>query len=358
MIAILVFGVVVLVHEIGHFVAARACGVLVEEFSIGMGPRLFKVKRGATLYSLRAFPIGGSCRMLGEDEENPDERAFGRKPVWKRAVILAAGVAMNLLLALVAFLIYTSAMPMRVPYVRDVMPGYPAEAAGIQAGDRITRMNGHSIYIYADYVLAMDGHRGEPFEVEFVHEGEKRTVEIVPVLVAGEDGEADRYLMGITWDIRAAIFGEEPAPEDNVARATVGETVATAWYNVRYSLNVTLYGLGKLITLQANPEELAGPIGIVVMVNDIQTQAMDMGGMSLAFWNLVNFMALLSANLGLFNFLPVPALDGGRLVFLLIEKIRRKPVPPEKEGMIHFVGLVLLMVLAVFIAYNDIAKLF
>ena len=357
LIAILVFGIVVLVHEIGHFVAARACGVLVEEFSIGMGPRLLKFKRGETLYSLRLFPIGGSCQMLGEDEENHDERSFNSKKIWKRAVILSAGVLMNLLLAFLAFLVYTSANPFNVPVVRYVIPNSPAAAAGMQAGDRITKMNGHAINIQADSFLAMDGNHGEPIEVQFMRDGEKYAMTMTPILVINEKTEAKEYKIGVNWDARLGVFYRDAELEALASRATIGETVATAFHNVSFSLKATIQGLGKLITFKANPEELAGPIGIVSMVGDIQTEAVEEGGISLAVWSLINFMALLSANIGLFNLLPFPALDGGRLVFLVIEKIRRKPIPPEKEGMVHLAGLALLLVLAVFVAYNDILKL-
>ena len=354
-IAILVFGVVVLVHELGHFFAARACGVLVEEFSIGMGPRLFTVTRGDTDYSLRLFPIGGSCQMLGEDTDNQHDQAFGSKPIWKRAIILSAGVFMNFLLAFLAFLAVTAGTPypLRVPVVHSLMPGYPAEAAGIQPGDRITNINGHGIHIYSDYMLAIDGNLDKPIDIQIMRGDVKHNFVVTPTF----DAEGERYLIGFVWDARHSLLAAHDGSGEILTRASVWETMEIAYYNVFFSIKSTAHGLGRLLTFQANPNEFAGPIAIVAMVGDIQTESLEAGGIPLAVLNMVSFMALLSANLGVFNLLPVPALDGGRLVFLGIEGIRRKPIAPEKEGVVHLIGFVLLMVLAVFIAYNDILKL-
>ena len=357
-IAILVFSLVIIVHEIGHFAAARASGVLVEEFAIGMGPRLFSFTRGETVYSLRAFPLGGSCRMLGEDADNRDARAFNSKSIPKRFAILAAGAAMNFVLAFVLYLAFTAGHWFYVPVVHDVADNSPAQAAGLQAGDRIVRANKQSINIHADYSLAVSDQSGEPITLEILRNGEKRTLAITP-----QRNEAGtRYVIGITWRARLGLFYPESEMTDEIraeyARAGMGETIAVSFYNTLYATRLVFHGLANLFTGQASVNDFSGLIGIVVMVDDIQTQSVEVGGVSLAVWNMVQFAALLSANIGLFNLLPVPALDGARIVFLLIEGIRRKPVPPEREGMVHFIGFVLLMALAVFIAYNDIVKLF
>jgi len=357
LIAILVFSVVVIVHELGHFFAARASGVLVEEFAIGMGPKLFSVTRGETVYSLRAFPIGGSCRMLGEDADNQDERSFNSKSIPKRFAILGGGVVMNFLLAFLLYVAYTSANPFNVPVVREVADNTPAQTAGLQVGDRIIRANGQKINIHEDYSLAVNDQAGDPIILEILRNGETRTLSVTPAI--NEAGT--RYLIGITWGARLGLFYHDKELAEDILsyypRAGVGETLATAYYNTIYAIRITFHGLAKLFTFQAKMDDFSGPIGIVVMVDDIQTQSVEVGGIWLAVWNMIRFAALLSANLGLFNLLPIPALDGARIVFLTIEGIRRKPVPPEKEGMVHFIGFVLLMILAVFIAYNDIVKL-
>ena len=361
-IAILVFSLVVVVHEIGHFVAARASGVLVEEFAIGMGPKLFSVTRGETVYSLRAFPLGGSCRMLGEDADNHDERSFNSKSIPKRFAILAAGAAMNFVLALVLYLVYMAMIPFyNVPVVNTVAENSAAQEAGLQTGDEIIRVNGKKINIHDDYSLAVDDKSPDPIVMELLRNGEKYELTVTP-----RYNEAmSAYKIGISWDRHLGIFyQDEEMTEAELAqftRANVGELLSTAYYKTGFAIRVTLHGLAKLVTFQASVNDFAGPIGIVVMVDDmvdeIQSTASPADGLFLVVLNTLGFAALLSANLGLFNLLPVPALDGARIVFLLIEGVRRKPVPAEKEGVVHFAGFVLLMILAVFIAYNDIVKL-
>lgn len=347
-IALIVFGMIVLVHEFGHFYAARKCGIFVEEFAIGMGPKLFGIKRGDTLYSIRILPLGGFCKMMGEDEGSSDQRAFNNKTVAQRIIVISAGVIMNFLLALVIFTALSMYNGFLVPVISEVSKGSPAMEAGLQEGDRITHINGTKVNIFEDLSVDIRGSNGKDIVLKFTRDGQKYEKTIVPTL--NEEGS---YVVGIGSTLKTGVFSPSI---DGYEKATFLESVQNGFWKILFWIKQIILGLVKLFTLGLSKDDIAGPLGIVGAIGDTYNASVKEGAI-IALLNMAQFTAILSANLGVFNLLPLPALDGGRLVFLIIEGIRRKPINPEKEGVVHLVGFVLLMALALFVTYNDIMKI-
>ncbi|MBC8567162.1 RIP metalloprotease RseP [Mogibacterium sp. NSJ-24] len=325
--AILIFCVLIFVHEFGHFIAAKACGVKVNEFSIGMGPAFFKKQKGETLYSLRIFPIGGFCAMEGEDEDSNDERAFNRKPAWQRAVVLAAGAFMNLLTAVILMIIIAFWSGQATTVVDEVLDDSPAYEAGLQSGDEIVAVNDSRINDWNDILAAIGGSKADSVELTVERNG--RNISVTSAIEYDE--EAGRSKVGIKPVVRHNII----------------ESIGTGIKNTG-NMTVMMYDIIKeLITGGVSAKELSGPVGIVYAVNDTAKAGIIY---------VVYLSALLSLNLAIMNMLPFPALDGGRLLFLLIRKITGKRVTDEMEGKIHFIGIVLLMALMVYVTWNDIVK--
>lgn len=336
--AILVFGVIVLVHELGHFLLAKANGIRVDEFSIGMGPRLLSWVKGETRYSLKLLPIGGSC-MMGEDEDDTSEGSFNSKSVWARISVVAAGAIFNFILALVFAVVIISFTGYDKPVISGVVEGFPAEEAGMQAGDRIIKMNHKKINLWREVTYYNMFHQGETVDVVYERDGEKYEITITPK--KDEDGS---YLLGVT----------SPSAYE---KANVFTAVQYGVYEVKFWICTTLESLKMLITGGVGVDQLSGPVGIVDVVDDTYQQSKEYGAL-VVFIQMLNIGILLSANLGVMNLLPLPALDGGRLVFLFVEAIRGKRVPPEKEGIVHGIGMVLLLALMAFVLFNDIKRLF
>lgn len=354
-IAVLAFGLIVLSHEFGHFIAAVKSGILVEEFSIGMGPRLWSYKKGDTLFSLKLFPIGGSCRMLGEDtsEGESDDRAFNNKPVWKRIIVITAGVIMNIVLALLitTFIVFVNGFAQ--PKIESVMPDYPAEEAGLQKGDVIKKINKTKVNIYDDLAFALERVDGTAMNVVVERDGERFDLELTPKLYEDYDG-IERYKIGFTPTRYSPLIGSAIEGYD---RAGFFDSLEVGFFRNIFFVKQTFVAVYELVTAKIGLDQMAGPIGVVDMIDETYTEAVETDGHWYAIQNMLSFTALLSINLAVINILPLPALDGGRLVFLIIEGIRRKPVKPETEGVIHFVGFVLLMILAVVVAFNDVFRL-
>ena len=341
---IIVFGVIVIAHELGHFLLAKANGITVVEFSIGMGPKLLHFDRGGTEYSLRLLPIGGACMFEGEnglEEEGGtlSEGAFPKAKVWARISTVFAGPLFNFLLAYVLAMLVVAYAGSDRPVIQNVIDGYPAQEAGMQSGDVVTRMNGERIYLGREINLYTMVNSGETITVEYLRDGQKHTAALTPRF----DEAEGQYLLGFQGyaeyvDCRnAGVF-------------------KYAYYEVRYGLKMTVKSLGMLLTGKAGVDDMAGPVGMAQIIGEVQQEAAPYGPLVVAV-NMVNLAMLLSVNLGVINLLPLPALDGGRLVFLLVEAVRGKPVPPEKEGMVHFAGFVLLMVLMVVVMFNDVSRL-
>lgn len=350
LISILVFSILVIVHEFGHFIVAKKNGIMVQEFAVGMGPLLLSKQKGETLYSIRLFPLGGFCRMLGEDEACADERGFQSKSVWARMSVVVAGPLMNFLFAFFLILCLVSTTLIVKPVIREVTKDYPAEAVGMQVGDKITKINGKGVYIYDDLQILMGTADGSPMEVEIERDGNKQVYSITPTF-----SKADKkYVIGFSPLLLNGVFAKD-AP--GYPKASLLDTAKYSMDTMVFYVRYTAIGLAKVFTFNASKDEVAGPIGIFKIVGE-SYEAGIRDSVVTAIKNLAYLGAMLSTNLGVLNLFPIPALDGGRLLFLILEAIRRKPVNPEMEGRVHFAGFMVLIGFMVFIAYQDIAKIF
>ena len=333
--AILIFLLLIFVHETGHLVSAKISGIRVNEFALGMGPKLISFTRGETQYSFRAIPFGGYCAMEGENDESDDPRAFGKKPARIRAFVLFAGSVMNVLLAVVmiSLIIFYVGTPSRV--LATVDEGKPAYADGLRAGDEIVAINGSAVKGWDDIapmlrVIAEADPEGDPaLALTVLRDGEELTVR------THFYKEANGALkVGITpkFTRNAAYFFTS---FKNGAIETV--LMTKMMYEV----------LGDLFTGKAGMDMLTGPVGIVVTVGDVAPYGMV---------NLFYLAALISLNLGIINLVPFPALDGGRLLFLLIRKITGKAITDEIEGRVHLIGIIVLFAFMALITFQDIGR--
>lgn len=357
LIFIFILGIVIFIHELGHFIAARRAGVFVEEFALGMGPKLLSRKGKkkslngeVTLYSLRAFPIGGFCKMRGQDDDVPDDpEALNNKSIWQRAKIMAGGSLMNFALAFVLFFILImwrgTPLPEREVFIHDVMADMPGARAGLLPGDVITHINNTPVESQAD-VTALIGAAGPEVRMRVTRDGEVRSFIITPEYYADAEG-GGRYMIGFTHGARGLF-----------RRARIHEGLYGSVEMIGMQAAAPFRLVGRLVTggQLEEGESIMGPIGIGGMITEAY-QVTITRGFGDMLMTMIMFTAAINAGLGVINLLPIPALDGARLVFLGIEAIRKKPVPPEKEAMVHMIGLVSLLLLAVFIAYQDIARL-
>ncbi|MBO5160203.1 MAG: RIP metalloprotease RseP [Lachnospiraceae bacterium] len=338
-VALLIFGLLIFFHELGHFLLAKRGGIGVTAFSLGMGPAILKKKIGETEYCLRIFPFGGSCAMVGEDEESDAENAFNKKGVWTRISVVAAGPFFNFVLAFAGSIIMVCAVGVDKPVITEMMEGYPAYEAGVRAGDEIISMNGRNIGVYRDVSMYIQLHQGEAIDLVYERNGERYETTILPKM--SEDGY---YLMGIT--------GGAYTKCDNPI-----EVIKYAGCEVGYWIHMVFDSLKMMVTGQVSREDVGGPVRIVSMIGDTYEQSAAISGFAV-FINMLNMVIFLSANLGVMNLLPIPALDGGRLFIMLIEVITRKRVPEKVEGYIHMAGFAVLMSLMVLILFNDISLMF
>jgi len=344
--ALLMFGFLVFFHELGHFLLAKKNGIRVNEFAIGMGPKIASFKKGDTVYCIKILPLGGSCMMAGEDEDSEDINAFNNKSVWARISVVLAGPIFNFILAFILAIVVIGTVGYDKPQIIGVMDGYPAAEAGFQEGDVIKKINEKKITIYRDVTLYLALHTGESMTVTVDREGQDYTATIVPKL--SEDGS--RYYMGVY----VSSLRTKTSPI---------ETLKYSLYEVKYQIATVIESLGLIFKGRVTVNDLSGPVGIVDMVNDVVEESTSdevdfkTNAISVTL-NIISFAIMISANLGVMNLLPIPGLDGGRLLFLIIEAIRGKAIDREKEGMVHLVGLVLLMALMVVVMFNDFRKIF
>lgn len=329
-VAILLFIILIVIHEFGHFIAAKLLGVRVNEFAIGMGPKLIKWGKGETKYSINAFPIGGYCAMEGEDEESTDERAFCRKKPWRRFLIVIMGATFNLILGLI--LVAVTLIPEKRFTTTTVASFHESAVSaqyGLQEGDKIIKVDGRRIFSTYDLSYAFSNIDDGAIDITVKRDGKK--IELDDVKFASEEIDGINYL---TVDFY--VEGK-----DKTFISFIGHTFDTAVSNCA----VVYRSLIDLVTGRYGISAVSGPVGVTVAISDIAKQN---------FMALVQMMALITINLGLFNLLPIPALDGGRLVFILFEMIFRKPVPQKYESIVHAIGMVLLLGLMVVITFKDI----
>lgn len=479
LLAILMLGIVIFIHEFGHFIVAKANGVAVVEFAIGFGPKILSFKKGETDYCLKLIPFGGSCLMLGDDlmaegmldgnrdEDDEDEevlrddsesegnslnisddnknvqgeagdrkraadkmlkngyaleKSFANKPVWSRIAIIAAGPIFNFLLAYVLAVIVIGSVGVDLCTVDVVEDNSPAAEAGIREGDLITKVNNNNISFSKEYSFYKAYHAKDEMNITYIRDGEKHTAKVVPeyrknqVYRVGISIMTDNSIAEVLEDSPAQkaglksgdiilsvdgrtlndelrisdVLAETKASEVDITvkrdgeeltlkitpqlveveeyytgfdsygyreKTTPLETVTYAFKEVGYWIETVVKSVGMMFTGQVSVNDLSGPVGVVDAVNTVVEQSKPDGGWYV-FLNVINFMMMISANLGVMNLLPLPALDGGRLVFMLVELVRGKPVKKEHEGIVHFVGMVLLMILMVYILFKDIKGLF
>ena len=455
--AILMLSIIVIIHEFGHFIIAKANGVEVTEFFIGFGPKIISFKKGKTEYSLRLLPFGGACVMLGQDfmddpldrseddDESEDEKdnndraeiseremllkqgydeskSFANKSVWSRIAIIVAGPFFNFLLAFVLALIVVGSTGYDPCTVDKISDNSPATQAGLKVGDRITKVNGEKITFAREYSFYRSYHASNVMDITYERDGKQYITTLTP-----EYSNSKAYKFGITIttdrvvnsvnvgspaekggikskDIIKSVNGTElengnqlseiiSETKDSTVSVVVvrngeeltfnvtPELVETEAYNtgfvsygirqktsalgvVKYSFHEVTYvikavikSLGMMFTGQTSVNDLMGPVGTVSTISSVMEES-KVDGTYYVILNLINFAMMISANLGVMNLVPIPALDGGRLLFLLIEAVRGKPVKKEHEGMVHFVGMVLLMVLMVYVLFKDITGLF
>ena len=345
--AILMFGILIALHELGHFLAAKALGVRVNEFAIGMGPQLLHKQGKETVYSLRLFPIGGFCAMEGEDENSDDPKAFGNQKAWKRFLILAAGSFANFLTGVVLImLLFTGARAFVGTTVSGFMDGFPYQGEEyLMPGDQILKINGERVYVKTDFNLLLSRTEGEPVDLTIRRDGQTRTLTGLNLELreyTDENGQAGNYY--------GLYFAVEPATFLN-------------W--VKYSLNnafdfvrMVRLSLTDLVSGRAGMKDLTGPIGIIDTIGQVGESAVNWQA---AVQNILYFSAFLAVNLAVMNLLPLPALDGGRIFFLLVNSLfmllTRKKLDPKYEGYVHMAGLVLLLGLMVVVAFNDIVRI-
>jgi len=333
--AIFVFGLLVLVHELGHFMTAKLTGMRVDEFAIGFGPKIFSKKYGETTYSLRAIPLGGFNDIAGmnPDDNNAGERGYCNRPIYQRMIVIVAGSAMNLILPIFIFfgifLFNGVSTPSTEPILGTVVEGKAAYEAGLRSGDRVISINGKEIATWQNFVEIVQEAGGENLEIRYSRDGVENTANVVPVY----DNSAKRAVVGVMSKANTTYPG-------------FFESLKLAFERTGYIIYAMVAALAQII-MTLSGAELAGPIGVVQMTGEVA---------QMGFVPLLNFAAFLSLNLGIINLLPVPALDGGHFMMLLIEAIKGSPVSPKALVYAQYVGITLLIMLMVFATKNDIVR--
>lgn len=324
--SLFVFGILVFFHEFGHFIVAKKSDIYVKEFSLGMGPSIAKIRAGETEYTVRLFPLGGYVKMEGEDTKSHDPRAFGNKPLFNRFSVIFAGPLMNLILAAILISIISFFAGITTTRV-TVLPGEPAQKAGIKNGDIIYAVDGKKIDTWEEVVSLISIKPEEIIELTV-----KRHNKLLDYSIkTNREPETNRGVIGI---------------KSHIIKYSPFESIKCGVEKTLWASRMVIEGLIQIIAGKAKAD-VVGPVGIVHMVGEAA---------QISIYNLLYLAAIISINLGVFNLLPIPALDGSRLFFLIIEMIRGKPIDPDKEGFIHFVGFALLMMMMVAIAYKDIMR--
>lgn len=334
-VTIIAFGIMVMLHELGHFLTAKKFGVTVHEFSIGMGPLIFKWGKGETQYSLRLLPLGGYVKLEGEEEESDNPKAFSNISPIKRICILVAGAAMNVLLGFLCFVIINNVYPkVQVPVISEIVENSAAEQVGLMVGDEIIKLNNTRVATQSDVSLFM---MSNPYEIDitYLRDGEKKEVTLYPAV---QDG---RLLIGFKASVKELNFLE---------------TLEYSYYDTRYVVKAVLVSIKMMFTGEAKVSDMSGPVGVVQVVGDAAASAQPYGSLAVVMQVLMLF-AMISVNLGVFNLLPFPALDGGSIIFAFIELVTRKKLKQEVLGYINLAGLLVILGLGIYIMFSDIIKL-
>lgn len=338
---VVMLGMIVIVHEGGHFLVGKKYGIEIKEFAIGLGPRIYGKEIDGTLYSVHLLPFGGACifdGMDGEDALGPG--CFGNAGVYARIATVAAGPICNFILAFFLSLFIIGSIGYDPAEIAGVLDGYPAAEAGLKAGDLIKSLDGHRIVVYRDISSYTMFFQGTATEVVYERDGKEYRTVITPKY----DAELDRYLFGI-----AGSVGRKKANPIQVIRYSI--------HDVYFWIDLSYKSLAMVFQGRITKDDVAGPVGVAQAVGDTYDVSKPEG--PLYMWiNMLNLTVLISSNLGVMNLIPFPALDGGRLVFLLLEVVRRRKIDPEKEAMVHFAGIVVLLAFMIFVMFNDIGKLF
>ena len=328
--AILGFSLLIIVHELGHFIMAKVNGIKVEEFAIGMGPKIISTQGKETKYSIGLFPIGGYVKMMGEEEDVHDERSFSSKSPLRRISVVIAGAVMNFLLAIIIFTVISNRLGFKVPEINSLVANMPAEEAGLQEGDKFLKVNGSKVFSHSDLTLEINLSKDTPINFLIERNGEKKEVVVTPKLV-NENG-SERYMIGFGFGI--------------VENPSIVESFKQGFKETISAINQTYKSLKLMVTGNINLKtDVGGPVSII----RISSEAAKNG-----IWNLMNFVAFLSINLAVFNMLPFPALDGGWTVLLLIELITRRKVPEKIVGVLNYVGIMILFGLMIAVTIKDI----
>ena len=341
--AIIIFEVIIIIHELGHFIAAKANGVKVNEFAIGMGPAILKKKKGDTLYAWRLFPIGGYCAMEGEDSESGEGNAFCNKHVGRRIIIVIAGVVMNMVLGYIILVINTATSDAIVSRkISTFEDNASSQSTGLQIDDEILEINGMHIFTSMDISYQFGNDEDAKFDMVVKRDGKK--VELKDVTFASTDN---------SMHIDFKVYPQ---------KVTVLSTITESFKQTCTDARLIYISLVDMISGKYSLKDLSGPVGIVDSIDSVIDSETNQDTGKIDWSSLADTMMSMSAfitiNIGIFNLLPLPALDGGRLIFLLIEAIRGKPVKPEHEGMVHAIGLAALLLLMVVITVSDIVKIF
>ncbi|PRR80253.1 Regulator of sigma-W protease RasP [Clostridium liquoris] len=326
--AIFAFGLLVIVHELGHFTLSKLNGVKVEEFSIGMGPKLFGLKKGETQYNVKALPIGGYVRMLGEDGETTnDEGAFSNKSSLQKLSIVAAGPFMNLILAIVLFAIIAANRGYMAPIVDKVEPNNPAQIAGMQKGDKILKVNDKKILTWEDFVTEVYTNNGNSLNITYKRANETKSVKLTPV----KNEKENRYMVGIYPSI--------------IKNPTMSESISYGFVETNSLISQTFGFLGTIFKGKVSLNDFGGPITIIKVSGEAAKAGL---------FSLLSFAAYLSVQLAIFNIIPFPALDGGWIILFLVEIITKRKFDSNKVGIINYIGFALLMTLMVLVTIKDI----
>ncbi len=331
LIAIFSFGILIMIHELGHLIAAKKNDIKVTAFAVGMGPAIFKKQVGETEYSLRIIPLGGYCMMEGEEEASDDRRSFSKKAPWRRLIVISMGAIVNIVAGILLFTIISLNTGIQTLTIDTVSEGSAAEAAALQKGDTILSVEDRNYVLFESFATEVSNYAGETVTFTVLRDGEPLDVEIT----LGEEAP----ILGTTFQV--AGINPLSALQNGVQKGF-------------WMVKTTFVEIGKMITGQAEVQ-LTGPVGITAYVSETITQS---SSVRIAVLNILSMMGMISLSIGLFNLLPLPALDGGKIVFILIEMIRRKPVPVEKENIVHLIGFVLLILLSIIVLYQDIVRIF